>query len=249
MRMLRSVLNFAQATYGVAVLPTNPVASLTAKRAWLRSNVRTDHLRTHEIKPFVDALRTWENPVLGAYLEFVLLTGARRREAATLRWKDIDTKAGVLTFKDTENHTDRLMPITPRIGELLDAMKELKMGEYIFATMGKDGKPTHLSEPRKALASANAAAGSVVTTHGLRRTYATVLESLDCPAYPLKALLGHSMKNDVTTAHYTQITVERLRPWAEKYEQFISKLIGDTESAKVVTLCKQAVTKPNLAAS
>lgn len=239
MRMLRSVLNFAQATYGVAVLPTNPVASLTAKRAWLRSNVRTDHLRTHEIKPFVDALRAWENPVLGAYLEFVLLTGARRREAATLRWKDIDTKAGVLTFKDTKNHTDRLMPITPRIGELIAAMKELKMGEYVFATMGKDGKPTHLSEPRKAIANANGAAGSAVTTHGLRRTYATVLESLDCPAYPLKALLGHSMKSDVTTAHYTQITVERLRPWTEKYEQFILKLVGDRTSAKVVTLRNQ----------
>lgn len=243
MRMLRSVLNFAQATYGVAVLPTNPVASLTAKRAWLRSNVRTDHLRTHEIKPFVDALRAWETPVLGAYLEFVLLTGARRREAATLRWKNIDTKAGVLTFKDTKNHTDRLMPITPRIGELLDAMKALKMGEYVFATMGKNGKPTHVSEPRKAIANANGVAGSAVTTHGLRRTYATVLESLDCPAYPLKALLGHSMKGDITTANYTQITVERLRPWAAKYEEFMLKLVGNSGSAKLVTVRNQVVAK------
>ncbi len=147
---------------------------------------------------------------MGAYLELVLLTGAWRTEAATLRWKDIDMKAGVLRFKDAKNHTDRQMPITSRIGELLDGMKALKMGQHVFATMGKNGKPTHLSEPRRALITANAAATSAVTTHGLRRTYATVLESLDCPAYPLKALLGHSMKGDVTTAHYTQITVERL---------------------------------------
>lgn len=238
MRMLRSVLNFAKATYGSITLPENPVASLTAKRAWLRNNVRTDHLRTHEIKPFVDALRAWENPVMGAYLEFILLTGARRTEAATLRWKDIDTRAGVLTFKDTKNHTDRLMPITPRIGELLEALKKLKIGEYVFATMGKDEKPTHISEPRKAVVAANSAAESAVTVHGLRRTYATVLESLDCPAYPLKALLGHSMKSDVTTAHYTQISVERLRPWAEKYEQFLLKVIGNTKSAKVLRLHK-----------
>lgn len=242
MRMLRSVLNFAKATYGSTALPENPVASLTAKRAWLRNNVRTDHLRMHEIKPFVEALRAWENPVMGAYLEFVLLTGARRSEAATLRWKDVDSAAGVLTFKDTKNHTDRLMPITPRVAELLAAMKDLKMGPYVFATVGKDDKPTHISEPRKALVAANAAASSAVTTHGLRRTFATALESLDCPAYPLKALLGHSMRNDVTTAHYTQITTERLRPWAEKYEQFILKLLGDADSARIVTLCNQTVT-------
>lgn len=77
------------------------------------------------------------------------------------------------------------------------------MGLYVFAAMGKNGKPTHLSEPRKVLATANRAARSSVTTQGLRRTFATVLESLDCPAYPLKALLGHSMKGDDTTAHYT----------------------------------------------
>lgn len=101
------------------------------------------------------------------------------------------------------------------------------MGLHVFSAMEKNGKPTHLSEPRKALAIANGAAGSSVTTQGLRRIFATVLESLDCPAYPLKALLGHSMRGDVTTAHCTQITVERLRPWAEKYEQYILKVGGD----------------------
>lgn len=115
------------------------------------------------------------------------------------------------------------------------------MGLHVFATTGKDGKPTHFSEQRKALGAANEVAGSPVTTQGLRRTFATVFESLDYPAYPLKALLGHSMKGDVTTAHYTQITVERLRPWAENYEQFLLKLVGDTEGAKVVALCNQVV--------
>jgi hypothetical protein len=64
---------------------------------------------------------------------------------------DVDSKAATVTFKDTKNHTYRLMPITPRLAELLEAMKALKMGQYVFATVGKDGKQTHLSEPRKAL--------------------------------------------------------------------------------------------------
>ena len=72
--------------------------------------------------------------------------------------------------------------------------------------------------------------------HGLRRTFATILESLDCPAYPLKSLLGHSMKGDVTATHYTQIGVERLRPWAEKYDAFLAELIKGSPADNVVAL-------------
>jgi integrase len=232
MRALRSILNFAIATHGRDVLPDNPVASLTAKRAWLRDKARTDHLRAHEVKLFVTALRGLPNAVMGAYLEFILLTGARRNEAALLKWKDMDTKGKILIFRDTKNHTDRTIPLTARVNAIFDFMKTKKIGDYVFPSLDKQGKPAYVKEPRKAIASANIAAGSGVTVHGLRRTYSTFLESLDCPAYPLKALLGHSLKNDVTSAHYTQISVERLRPWAEKYEAFLLSLINGNDSAK-----------------
>lgn len=231
MRALRSVFNFAIATYGRAVIPENPVASLTAKRAWLRDKARTDHLRLHEIKPFVLAARALPNPVMGGYIEFILLTGARRTEAATLKWKHVDRKAGTLTLKETKNHSDRVLPITPRVAEILAAMSYLKVGEFVFGTRDKEGKASHISEPRKAMATLNAAAGSTVTVHGLRRTFSTILESLDCPGIPLKSLLGHSLKGDVTTAHYTQITVERLRPWSERYEQHVLALIAAQETS------------------
>lgn len=172
---------------------------------------------------------------MGAYIEFILLTGARRTEAATLKWKHVDRKAGTLTLKETKNHTDRVLPITPRVGKILDAMSRLKIGEFVFGTRDKDGQPSHISEPRKAMAALNAAAGSTVTVHGLRRTFSTVLESLDCPGIPLKSLLGHSLKGDVTTAHYTQITVERLRPWSERYERHMLALIAAQEHAESST--------------
>lgn len=236
MRFLRSVLNYAQATYGANVLPFNPVASLTAKRAWIRDKARTDHLRVHEIKPFVLALRKLPNPVMGAYLEFILLTGSRRREASSLKWKDIDFKGRVLTFQETKNHTNRVIPMTPRMAALVELMKNWKIGEYVFPSIDKAGKPTHLVDPRKALRTANSAASSSVTVHGLRRTYATILESLDCPAYPLKTFLGHSVRGDVTASHYTQIGVERLRSWAEKYENHFAKIVGDAPDAEIFTL-------------
>lgn len=226
MRALRSVLNFAIASYGKEIIAENPVISLTAKRAWLRDKAKTDHLRAHEVKPFVVAVRALSNPVMAGYLEFILLSGARRSEAALLKWRDIDHKARTLLFRDTKNHTDRVIPITPHINTLLGSMKAWKIGEYVFCSLDKNGNGTHIKEPRKAMANANRAAASAVTVHGLRRTFSTFLEALDCPAYPLKSLLGHSLKSDVTSAHYTQISVERLRPWAEKYETFILNLVS-----------------------
>ena len=233
MRFLRSIINFAKASYEGLAIPENPVATLSARKAWKKSPARKDHLHQHQIKAFVCALRTLSNPILGAYLEFVLLTGTRLNEAAQLRWSDIDSKTEELTFNDTKNGTARRMPITPRLTELIELLKKYHMGDYVFGTTGRNGKPTHISSPYKALAKANAAAESAVTVHGLRRTYATILESLDCPPYPLKALLGHSMGGDVTTEHYTQITVARIRPWAERYEALILHLVSKVDEVSV----------------
>jgi hypothetical protein len=48
------------------------------------------------------------------------------------------------------------------------------------------------------------------SVHDLRRTFITVAESLDIPAYALKRLLNHRAAGDVT-AGYIVIDVERLR--------------------------------------
>lgn len=240
MRALRSIFNFAVPTYGKEVIAENPVLSLTAKRAWIRDKAKTDHLREHEVKAFVLALRALENPVMAAYLEFILLTGARRSEAALLKWKHIDDKANTLTFVDPKNHTDRTIPMTPHTKALLASMRAHRGGSYVFWTLDKNGKETYIKEPRKAMANANKVAGSAVTVHGLRRTFSTFLEAMDCPSYPLKSLLGHSLKGDVTSAHYTQINVERLRPWAEKYETFILKIVSGNNVEKIGTDSKAA---------
>ncbi len=230
LRFLRSLINFARATYGSTVFIDNPVSSLTAKKAWVRSSPRTDHLKQHEIKKFILSLRQLDNKIMASYLEFVLLTGARRTEAATIKWQDIDLKSMTLTFNDTKNNTNRIVPITAKVLTILKALNTARMGDYVFSTVSKVGEPTYINSPYKSITKVNQLIGSDVTVHGLRRTYATLLESLDCPAYPLKTLLGHSMKGDVTTNHYTQISVERVRPWADRYDVLIDDFLNDKES-------------------
>lgn len=55
-------------------------------------------------------------------------------------------------------------------------------------------------------------------------TFITIAESLDVPHYSLKALLNHSMGNDVT-GWYIQITTERLREPMQKIADRITELV------------------------
>ena len=69
----------------------------------------------------------------------------------------------------------------------------------------------------------------------MRRTFATVAESLDIPAYALKRLLNHATGADVT-AGYIVPTTERLREPMQKITDYILKAAGLKETAEVIQL-------------
>ena len=73
--------------------------------------------------------------------------------------------------------------------------------------------------------------------HDLRRTSATIAESLDIPAYALKRLMNHKTQGDVTGG-YLVITTERLRIPMERIEDFVLKAAGVMPSADIVALRK-----------
>jgi len=52
------------------------------------------------------------NPVIAAYLQGLLLTGARRNELAALRWADVDFQWKSLTIRD-KVEGERTIPLTP----------------------------------------------------------------------------------------------------------------------------------------
>ena len=76
--------------------------------------------------------------------------------------------------------------------------------DYVFQGTGRDG---HIIEPRKQMAHVIKATGIHFTVHDLRRTFITIAESLDIPAYALKRLMNHKMTNDVTAGYIVAIEV------------------------------------------
>lgn len=228
MRCFRSIWNFAADYYsdedGRSWLPGNPVRRLSKQRAWYRDKRRRGHIQPHQMPAWFKAVRALQDEpagssaeTVGDYLTLLILTGLRRSEAAELTWDRIDLKARTLTILDTKNYEDHVLPLSDALMELLQQRDRAaaKLAEdtkqerssYVFPGRNKGG---YLKEPRPQMQRVIEASGVSFTLHDLRRTFVTVAEGLDIPAYALKRLLNHKMSNDVT-ARYIVTDVERLR--------------------------------------
>ena len=85
----------------------------------------------------------------------------------------------------------------------------------------------HIYEPKKAVLKVVELSGVPFTLHDLRRTFATIADSLDLSAYALKRLLNHKMGNDVT-AGYIMRDVERLRKPMQQITNFLIKHMNES---------------------
>ncbi len=112
-----------------------------------------------------------------------------------------------MTILDTKNHQQHVLPLSDFLYQMLKSRQLNASDKYIFPGEGKTG---YVGEPRKAMGKVISASGIKFTLHDLRRTFITIAESLDIPAYALKRLLNHKMNQDVT-AGYIVIDAERLR--------------------------------------
>jgi len=235
MRYLRALFNFAMAKYtddeGSPLLTINPVKKLSETRAWYRVDRRQTLIKSHELAPWFQAVGNIPGADIRDYLLTVLFTGLRREEALNLKWALVDLQERTLTVLNPKNHRDHSLPVSDYLLELLTRRKEASVSEYVFT----DPQGRRISNFRYAQASIEKASGIKFCIHDLRRTFATVAESLDIPAYALKRLLNHADGADVT-AGYIVPNVERLRGPMQKITDYLLKAGGLKESAQVVEL-------------
>jgi integrase len=208
MRALRVVWNYAAAR---TQLPTNPVK---LGRQWFDVPRRTRLIRADELPAFYAAVAALPNPVQRDYLLLLLFTGLRRREAAGLRWDDVDLAGRVIRIPGASTKSGHKLdlPMSSFVRGLLVARRAFGNGLFVFPADGKSG---HIAEPKYPLGLVAAATGIQVSAHDLRRTYITTAESSDISPLALKALVNHSLGDDVTSG-YVIMTTDRLREPAQK---------------------------------
>ncbi len=240
-RYLRAVLGFVEAAWrtpdGEPLLRENPVRVLSAARAWKKLQPRRRVIEPHELKPWFRAVLSDPDPRARDFFQFVILTGARRGEALGLTWDQVDLQGGKVVFTDTKARRDHVLPMGPYLWQLLKHRRKEAGDPWVFSqrTQYDRHRPDEpLRDLRFALERIRKASGVEFTAHDLRRTFATVAESLDLSAYAVKALLNHALPRQDVTAGYLRLTLERLREAMEKIEARILTLAGIKPGADVI---------------
>jgi integrase len=230
MRVLRLLINYASMRFddggGKPLIAVNPVKRLGQARLWNDVERRETVLRIEDMPAWYQGLGA-VSAVGRDYLLLVLLTGLRRREAAALKWADVDlVKTRTLTVRDTKNGRDHVLPLSMQLLDVLARRRAATEGPFVFPGRRSGACLAEVKPFTLAVAKASKVRTSV---HDLRRTFATTAERLDISSYAVKRLLNHTTGNDVT-AGYIVADIERLRRPMQAISDFLFRAMDATGS-------------------
>jgi integrase len=116
-------------------------------------------------------------PVFAAYVRFLLLTGARRNEAAKMEWAEIDAETWVLPASRNKVGVELVRPLSRSALEIIESLPRL--GAWVFTRTGK----TLLSGLAPFKTELDRASGvSGYTLHDLRRTARSLMSRAGVPS-------------------------------------------------------------------
>jgi integrase len=148
-------------------------------------------------------------------IAFLLLTGARKREALDAKWSHFDFERATWTIPLSKSGKPRYVPLSPSASDVLK-----KLQAYSFRVMGYRWQDCEWVFPnprtRKPFINiffawnrARQRAGLPdVRIHDLRHSFASALANEGMTLYDVKELLGHS--NMATTTRYAHLSNKRL---------------------------------------
>jgi integrase len=248
-RCLKVFLNWCaeHPEYSRLLVTANPAKTKRTREVLGKPQVKDDSLQREQLPAWFNAVRNLQNPVISAYLQTLLLTGARPGEVLTLRWEDVNTQWKGLTIRD-KVEGERVIPLTPYVAQLLAALP--RRNEWVFSStraLSMDEKNVERRERNHTAKGAEAPKGSVVqasatghitdpsashrcacasagleglTLHGLRRSFASLTEWLEVPTGVVAQIQGHK-PSATAEKHYKRRPLDLLRVHHERIEGWL----------------------------
>jgi len=222
-RLLSVFVNWCESTDEYAgLVPAGACKARQVRDEMPSKNAKeNDSLQREQLAPWFAAVRGMGNQVQSAYLQTLLLTGARRRELSALRWDDVDFQWQRLTIRD-KVEGERTIPLTPYVAQLLVTLP--RCNQWVFASPASANG--QLTEPTPGHKRALIAAGLPdMTLHGLRRSFGTLAEWTEAPTGVVAQIMGHK-PSAIAEKHYRQRPIDLLRMWHIKIEQWMLTQAG-----------------------
>ena len=146
-----------------------------------------------------------------------MLTGCRKNEILTLRWKDVDLDAGELNLADAKTGP-RAVQLPPTAVRILQTLPRRIHSPWVFP--GRDPKARLSTVTHLWLAVRTRAGLEDVRLHDLRHSFASRALALGETLPVIGKLLGHS---DIeTTARYAHLARDFLHEAADRIADSIA---------------------------
>jgi len=194
-KTVKNILNILQTLYNRAIkhniLTFNPVKAVELPKF---DNQRYFYLEEDEIKNFINAILTFENPLYRGIFIF-LLHGRRLNEVLTLTWEDVDLKRRIYTIPAYKNKARKNMSykMTDILFDVIVDRIDTKTSnqDYIFKSPVTGKKLQSLKRPwKKILQSANI---KEMRIHDIRHLIGFYcVNYLNLPIEHISYTLGHT---------------------------------------------------------
>lgn len=246
-RVLRAFLNWCAEQPEYASIANPDACTRKVSREHLpKAKAKDDALQREQLRLWFEAVRRIQNRSISAYLQIVLLTGARREEIGALTWDAVDFEWNSLTIAD-KVESKRVIPMTPYVRALLLDLKYMnemrpaptrilrgkrisndlenwKPSPWVFSS--KTAAGGRMVEPTIAHRAAMEAVGlPPISIHGLRRSFGSLSEWCEVPTGIVAQIMGHK-PSATAEKHYRVRPLDLLRMWHTKIESWILEQAG-----------------------
>lgn len=247
-RLLRAFVNWCgeHAEYR-EIVQADACAAKTVRENVPVVKAKDDCLQREQLRLWFEGVRTKiHNRRTAAYLQGMLITGARPGELAGLKWSDVDFSWRSLTIRD-KVEGERVIPLTPYFESLLRELKAWNQTPPLAYRVLHGGGVANEQEGRKAsefvFESSRSESGQIenagslhremlrnlgvpnVTLHGLRRSFGSLSEWCEVPVGIVAQIQGHK-PSATAEKHYRVRPLDLLRMWHTKIEGWMLEQAG-----------------------
>lgn len=221
-RLLRACLNWcAEHEKWSGLVPERVCSTRKVRQHVPKPRAKSDCLQREQLVPWFSGVRRIANTRYSTYLQMLLLTGARPGELLEVKWADVDFRWNTLNLRD-KIEGERTIPLTPYVSSLLAALPRIT--DLVFgSTRSKTGRMKAPNVPHHAVLEKAHIEG--LTLHGLRRSFATLTEWIECPVGVVAQIMGHK-PSATAEKHYKQRPIDLLRMWHTKIETWMLNEAG-----------------------
>ena len=205
--LLRAVFNRCSKLKLISL--ENPAEGIEA----FKENKRDRFLQADEIPKFFDALNT-EPEQNRDFFILALMTGARKTNVLSMRWKDLDLNQELwkVPGEISKNGQPMLIPLTKVALGVLTRRKSTIKSEYVFPGAGKTG---HMTSPKRAWQRVVTKAQiENIRPHDLRRSLGSWMVNTGASLAIIGGALGH--KDTKSTEIYARLAVNPVKDAMEK---------------------------------